>query len=84
MSITKNPFVVARMVGGGGFRIEVEVEGYTCPALPDLSVHKFLDQYEEKYSRDENDVATLVKILNQKVQDGVIVQKGNVWVMKGY
>lgn len=77
----EGPFVMTCI--GGPYRVEVELKGYYCPVLLDISIYKFLEQ-KYKGSTGNSDLAVSNKVdwLNNQVKLGNIVNKNGVWVVK--
>jgi hypothetical protein len=75
----EGPFVI---VNANGFRIEAQVVGHKCPAMPDLSVFKLREQWGYRLGKFDRDKATeLCDRLNEAVREGKIVLNGKHWMV---
>lgn len=82
-AFSEGPFVIVHVFG---WRIECEVKGRQCPALPDLSIYRLAQKsgitVYGKFNRKE-DAAQLCDWLNQKVKEGRIICHDGNWVADG-
>jgi hypothetical protein len=69
----EGPFVVCRLWGDSGWRIEVENKGGKCPILPDLSISRLRDSLgHEKCTHNKLLICSYCDELNHLVKTGDI------------
>jgi len=75
----EGPFV---LVSAGGWRIEAEVKGHKCPALPDLSIFRLIKNHFGDYQKSSNlkKVEERCDFLNKMVKSGDIVLDNGQWI----
>lgn len=76
----EGPFVLTEI--WGDYRIEVEIDGQTCPALPASEIYALLDRhgFQSKKTYHRELIATAVDWLNLQAANGVIAKRDGRWM----
>jgi len=84
VKFTEGPFVIVQLtLGSGDWRIEAEVIGNKCPALPDTSIyHHMMKEWNFCGRGTKQECIRVCDLLNQMFRDGQIVEKNHWWVIE--
>ena len=74
----EGPFVTV-CVRNGVYRVECEVKGHFCPALPDTTIYRLLEMSKYSPNGKREDVNKSVDFLNNCVQSGRIILDSGMW-----
>jgi hypothetical protein len=77
-TLNEGPFVV---VEANGWRIEAEVKGYRCPAMPDVTIFRLCNRRGTPLSKFNNrdEAAEICDWLNEQVREGFITLHSDGW-----
>lgn len=84
VTFTEGPFVAVQV---NGWRIECEIRGGLCPALPDITIHRMLEKEKGKVPGKLTTLERLapyIEWLNEQVKAGRIVPSGINWIAPEY
>lgn len=81
VTFSEGPFVLCNALGNG-YRVEAEIKGAKCPALPDLTVHNIMTNELAWMGKtlDREAAARVVDLLNDMVRRGrIVLHKNGFW-----
>lgn len=75
---SEGPFVMCNI---GGWRIEAELKGQSCPCACDPSIYELLESQglQAHKCNDEKKIIASVNWLNEQVKMGTIRNVNNIW-----